>query len=75
MDKKASTTLVLVLVVICILGYAGTLITVFVKEGLGVFWTLILSIVPLLVIYALITVYRERIKEIDQDEKDDLKKY
>jgi len=39
------------------------------------FWTLILAIVPLIIIIALITVYRESIQEIDEEKKEDLSKY
>ena len=52
-----------------------SLVTVFVKEGLGLFWTLILLIVPLVIIIALISVYIERLKEIDEEEKGDLNQY
>lgn len=75
MDKRFGPTLVLILVIFFILVYAGSLVTVFVKEGLGTFWTLILLIVPLVIIIALISVYIERLKEIDEEEKDDLSQY
>ena len=76
MDKRFGPTLVLILVIFFILVYAGSLVTVFIKEGLGIFWTLILLIVPLVIIIALISVYIERIKEIDEQEKDnDLNQY
>ena len=48
---------------------------VFIKEGLGIFWTLVLLLTPLVIIIALITVYLERMKELDEEEKDDLTKY
>ena len=75
MDKRFGPTLVMILVVFFILVWAGSLVTVFVKEGLGLLWTLALLIVPLVVIIALISVYIERIKEIDEEEKDDLSQY
>jgi uncharacterized membrane protein YhaH (DUF805 family) len=75
MDKRFGPTLVLILVIFFILVQAGSLVVVFVKEGLGVFWTLVLILVPLIIIVALITVYLERLKEIDEEEKDDLRKY
>jgi len=75
MDKRFGPTLVLILVIFAILLWAGSLVTVFVKEGLGLFWTLILLIAPLVIIIALISVYIERIKEIDEEEKDDLNQY
>ena len=59
------------LVIFFILVWAGSLVTVFVKEGLGLFWTLLLLIAPLVIIIALISVYIERLKEIDEQEKDD----
>ena len=75
MDKRFGPTLVLVLVIFFILVQAGSLVLVFIKEGLGIFWTLILLLTPLIIIIALITVYLERLKEIDEEEKDDLTKY
>jgi len=75
MDKRFGPTLVMILVIFFILVWAGSLVTVFVKEGLGLFWTLVLLIAPLVVIIALISVYIERIKEIDEEEKDDLSQY
>lgn len=74
-DQRFAPTLILILVIFFILVYAGSLILLFIKEGLGIFWTLILAIVPLIIIVALISVYRERIKEIDEQEKEDLSKY
>lgn len=67
--------MVLILVIFFILVYAGSLVTVFIKEELGIFWTLVLLIVPLVIIIALISVYIERIKEINEEEKDDLNQY
>ena len=75
MDKRFGPTLVLILVIFFILVQAGTLVVVFIKEGLGLFWTLVLLLTPLIIIIALITVYLERLKEIDEEEKDDLTKY
>ena len=75
MDKRFGPTLVLILVILFILVYAGSLVTVFIKEELGIFWTLLLLIVPLIIIIALISVYIERLKEIDEEEKDDLNQY
>jgi len=75
MDKRFGPTLVLILVIFFILVQAGSLVLVFIKEGLGIFWTLVLLLTPLIIIIALITVYLERLKEIDEEEKDDLTKY
>lgn len=74
-DQRFAPTLILILVIFFILVYAGSLMLIFIKEGLGLFWTLILAIVPLIIIIALISVYLERLKEIDDQEKDDLSKY
>jgi hypothetical protein len=75
MDKRFGPTLVLILVIFFILVQAGSLVLVFIKEGLGIFWTLVLLLTPLIIIIALITVYLERLKEIEEEEKDDLTKY
>ena len=75
MDKRFGPTLVLILVIFFILVQAGSLVVVFIKEGLGIFWTLVLLLTPLVIIIALITVYLERMRELDEEEKDDLTKY
>jgi hypothetical protein len=75
MSKRFGPTLVLILVIFFILVQAGSLVVVFIKEGLGIFWTLVLLLVPLVIIIALITVYLERMKELNEEEKDDLTKY
>ena len=75
MNKRFGPTIVLILVIFFILAYAGILLAVFIKEGIGTFWTLILLIVPLVIIIALISVYMERLKEIDEEEQDDLNQY
>jgi len=75
MDKRFGPTLVLILVIFFILVQAGALLLVFIKERIGIFWTLVLLLTPLVIIVALITVYLERMKEIDEEEKDDLTKY
>ena len=75
MDKRIAPTVILILVVFFILVQAGAMIYVLKKEGLGIFWTLLLILAPLAIIAALIAVYIERMKEIDEEEKDDLSKY
>ena len=75
MYKRFGPTVVLILVIFFILVQAGSLVVVFIKEGLGIFWTLVLLLTPLVIIIALITVYLERMKELDEQEKDDLTKY
>jgi len=75
MDKRFAPTLVMILVIFFILLEAGIIIFAIRQEGLSFFWTLVILIVPLVIIVALISVYIERIKEIDEEEKDDLSKY
>jgi uncharacterized membrane protein YhaH (DUF805 family) len=75
MDKRIAPTIILILVIFFILLQAGVMIWALNQEGLGVFWTLLLILTPLAIIVALIAVYIERIKEIDEEEKDDLSKY
>lgn len=75
MNKRIAPTVILILVIFFILVQAGTMIYVLKKEGIGIFWTLILILAPLAIIIALIAVYIERMKEIDEEEKDDLSKY
>jgi uncharacterized protein YpmB len=75
MDKRFGPTIVLILVIFFILIYASVLVVVFLKVGLGLIWTIFLAIIPLVIIIALLSVYRERIKEIEEEEKDDLRKY
>ncbi|MGW8317169.1 MAG: hypothetical protein ACWGNV_16350 [Bacteroidales bacterium] len=75
MNKRIAPTVILVLVIFFILVQAGVMIWALNKEGLGMFWTLLIILAPLAIIVALITVYIERMKEIDDEEKDDLSKY
>jgi hypothetical protein len=75
MDKRIAPTLVLILVIFFILLEAGIIVFAIRQEGISFFWTLVLLIVPFVFIVALISVYMERIKEIDEEEKDDLSKY
>jgi hypothetical protein len=75
MDKRVAPTLVVILLVFFMLVQTGGLIYVIRTEGLGFLWSAILIGTPLIIIVALITVYIERIREIDDEEKDDLSKY
>jgi len=75
MNKRFGPTVVVVLVIFFILVFAGSVVTALISEGLGIFWTILMLIVPLVIVIALITVYIERLKEIDEQEKDDLRKY
>lgn len=75
MDKRIAPTIVLILVIFFILVEVGALVFAFTREGLGFFWTMLLLIIPFAIIVALISVYLERLKEIKEEEKDDLSKY
>jgi len=75
MDKRVAPTIVMILVIFFILLEVGIVVYAIRQEGLSFFWTLLILLVPLVIIVALISVYIERIKEIDEEEKDDLSKY
>ena len=75
MDKRIAPTIVLVIVIFFILVQAGALIYALTQEGLGFFWKFLIVLIPFIIIIALITVYLERIKEIGEEEDDDLSKY
>lgn len=75
MNKRVAPTIILVLMIIFILLQAGAIIYVLTGEGLGVFLTLVILLVPLAIIAALVSVYIERMREIDDEDKDDLSKY
>ena len=75
MDKRVAPTIVMILVIFFILLEAGIVVYAIRQEGLSFFWVLVILLVPLVIIVALISVYIERIKEIDEEEKDDLSKY
>ncbi len=75
MDKRIAPTIVMILVIFFILLEAGIIVYAIRQEGLSFFWTLVILLVPIVIIGALISVYIERIKEIDEEEKDDLSKY
>ncbi len=75
MNKRVAPTIILVLITIFILLQAGAVVYALTKEGIGVFLTLVILLVPLAFIAALLAVYIERMKEIDEEEKDDLSKY
>lgn len=72
---RFSTTVVLVLVIIAILAYASFIIWAFSQEGLSFVWNMLIMVVPLIIILVLINVYRERLRELEEQEKDPLDKY
>ena len=75
MNKRFAPTVILVLVIFFILVQAGVMIYAINQEGLGLFWTLLIILAPLAIIVALITVYIERMNEIDEEEKNDMSRY
>ena len=75
MDKRIAPTIVMILVIFFILAEAGIIVYAIRQEGLSFFWILVILTIPVVIIVALISVYIERIKEIDEEEKDDLSKY
>ena len=75
MSKKTAPTLVLVIIICFILLQAAGIILAFTAEGLHFFWKALVTVIPLVVIIALISVYMERLREIDEEEKEDMRQY
>lgn len=75
MDKRIAPSIILILVIFFILVQAGVMIYAFSEEGLGLFWKILISLVPLGIIAALIGVYLERIREIKEEDPEDLNRY
>lgn len=75
MNRKTAPTIILILIVLFILVQAGALVFVLTREGLGLIWNLIILVAPLAFIVALIAVYIERLREINDEEKEDLSNY
>ena len=75
MDRKVVPTVIIILIIFFILVQTGVVIWAITSEGLGLFWNLLVMAIPLGIIIALIAVYIERMKEIDEEDKDDLSKY
>jgi len=75
MDKRIAPTVILIVLVLFILLQVGGLVFALTQEGIGLFWKILVVAVPLIFIIALFTVYMERIREIDEEESDDLSKY
>jgi len=74
-NKRIAPTILVILITIFVLLQAGVIIWIVNREGLGIFWAIFILLIPLAVIWALITVYLERLREIDEQEQDDLSKY
>lgn len=75
MDKRIAPTIILIVTIFLILAYTGVLLYAFSQEGLGLFWKMIIIIVPLGIIGALLGVYVERLKEIKDEDPEDMSKY
>jgi hypothetical protein len=75
MNKRIAPTVILIVLVFFILLQVGGLVFALTQEGIGLFWKILVVAVPLIFIIALFTVYMERIREIDEEENDDLSKY
>ena len=75
MDKRIAPTIVVIIVGFYLLVQAGVILFAVRKEGLGLFWTIIIALIPLGIAIALLSVYLERIREIEEEDEDDLKKY
>jgi len=74
-NQRIGPTIVLILIILFILIQAGTIFWALTSEGIGLFWQLLIVLVPLLVIVALVSVYIERMKEIRESEQDELDRY
>lgn len=69
--KKMTAPIVVTILIICYYGvYLGILITLF--DGI---WKYALGIIPLIFSAAMLKVCIERIKEIQEDEEDEIKEY
>lgn len=75
MDKRIAPTIILIVLVFFILLQVGGLVFALTQEGIGLFWKILGVAVPLIFIIALFTVYMERIREIDEEENDDLSRF
>lgn len=75
MEKRIAPTIIVVVMIIYLMIQAGVLLFVFRQEGLGIFWSILIGLIPLGIAVTLVTVYIERLREIREEEKDDLGKY
>lgn len=75
MNKRTAPTIIVIMLVFLILTQAGVLLFIFRQEGLGLFWSILIGLIPIGIAGTLIAVYIERIREIRDEEKDDLNKY
>jgi len=75
MKKRITPTIIVIIVVLFILVQASVLLFILRQEGLGLFWGILIGLIPLGIAATLVAVYIERIREIGEEEKDDLRKY
>ena len=75
MDKRSGTTLVLIFIILVVLIQGGVIIWAIFREGMHWLFKGLVIAVPLVLIIWLISVYRERMKEIGEDERDHLDQY
>jgi len=75
MKKSLAPSIIVIILIALILVQAGVLLYVFREEGLGLFWRILIGLIPLGIAITLIAVYVERIKEIREQEKNDMSKY
>jgi hypothetical protein len=75
MNKRIAPTIVLVVITFFIILQTVVMIYALSQGGLGLFWKILIILVPLLIFVALVWVYVERIQEIREEEKDDLSRY
>lgn len=75
MKKRIAPTIIVIVIIIFIMIQAGVLLFAFRQEGLAIFWSILIGLIPLGIAVTLVAVYIERIREIREEENDDLSKY
>ncbi|MEZ5072263.1 MAG: hypothetical protein R2751_15200 [Bacteroidales bacterium] len=75
MNKRFAPTLIVILGIVFLAVQTGVILFALRLEGLGWFWTGLIMLVPLLLMIAFVSVYLERMNEIEDEEKDNLDKY
>lgn len=73
--KKLAPSVIVALVIIFILVQAGAVVFALRQEGMGLLLTILLIAIPFAVICALVVVYLERIREIDEEDREDMFRY
>lgn len=75
MNKRIAPTIILVIAAAYILLQGGVIIWALSREGLALIWKILIGSIPLIFVIALISVYMERMKEIDEGDENDVDKY